>query len=77
MHSYGLSPAKEALSDDRWSTMAISADQPVPVVVVLEHAQRLVEFLDAGEGPDPEELLLEGAPEPLDPTVPLWGVDMG
>jgi len=39
--------------------MAMSADQPVLVAVILELSQGLVEVLDTGKGLDPEELLFE------------------
>jgi len=57
--------------------MAVAANQPVLVVVVLESLERLVEFVEGGEGLDPEKLLFQGAPEPLDATVALRGADEG
>ena len=57
--------------------MAMPTDQPVPVVVILEFPQSLVEVLDTGKGLDPEELLLEGAPESLNAAVPFRGTDEG
>src|SRR5271166_466986 len=45
-------------------------DQPVRVVSLSERQQRLSEFFDRFEGPDPEQVLLERADEPLGAAVP-------
>ena len=42
---------------------------------VLELEQCLPEFLDGVEGPDPQQLLLQRADEPLGHAVTLWRPD--
>ena len=44
-------------------------EDPGAVVEVAELLKGEPEFLDVAERPDPEELFLEGAPEPLDDAV--------
>jgi hypothetical protein len=48
---------------------AVPFDQPVAVVGLSERQQRLSEFLDGFKGPDPEQVLLERADEPLGAAV--------
>jgi len=77
VYSRGLMLAKEVSSDGGWCAMSVAADQPVLVVVGLEGLECLVELIESGEGLDPEKLLLQGAPEPLDAAVALRGSDEG
>src|SRR3954447_16475026 len=51
--------------------MAVTPDQPSFVVRSLELPQRLDQLGDRGEAPHPEELLLQGADEPLGAPVAL------
>src|SRR3954469_2388032 len=50
---------------------AMAADHPPLVVRPLELAQRLDQIRHRGEAPHPQELLLQGADEPLGAPVPL------
>ena len=47
----------------------MALDEPVLVVVVAEVLEGPVQVFEVGEGVDPEKLLLEGAPEPLDAAI--------
>src|SRR4051794_38688119 len=51
--------------------MAMTPDQPALVVLPLELPQRLDQLGHRGEAPHPQELLLEGADEPLSSSVAL------
>src|SRR3954467_13646123 len=51
--------------------MAMTPDQPPLVVRPLELPQRLDQLRDRGERPNPEQILLQGADEPLGAPVPL------
>src|ERR1700761_2381391 len=51
--------------------MAVSPDQPSFVVRPLELPQSLDQLGHRGERPNPEELLLQGADEPLGAAVAL------
>src|SRR6201996_5575448 len=48
---------------------AVAFDQPVGVVHLSERQQRLSKFFDGFESPDPEQVLLERADEPLGAAV--------
>src|SRR5947209_11383776 len=51
--------------------MSMTTDQPPLVVSPPELPQRLDQFRHRGERPGPQELLLEGADEPLGAAVAL------
>src|SRR5947209_13255198 len=51
--------------------MSMTTDQPPLVVSPPELPQRLDQFGHRGEAPHPEELLLQGADEPLGAAVAL------
>src|SRR4051812_26952613 len=51
--------------------MAVAADEPLLVVGPLELPQGLDQLGHRGEGPNPQELLLESADEPLGTPVAL------
>lgn len=57
--------------------MAVALDEPVVVVELAEGLEFPVQLVDVSEGADPEELLLEGAPEALDAAVAFGGSDEG
>ena len=58
--------------------MSAALDQPVLVVeVCLNSMQGEAELLDGGEGPDPEEVLLQGPDEALRAAVALGRADEG
>jgi hypothetical protein len=57
------------LSEGGWRHEAMPFDQPVGVVSLSEGQQCLSEFFDGFEGPDPEQVFLEGANEPLGTAV--------
>ena len=68
---------KEVLADLGRGAVAVALDEPLVVVAVAEVLERLVQFVEAGEGADPEELFLERAPEALDAAVAFGGADEG
>ena len=53
------------------SLVAVPADDPLPVVRLLEFQQGQPQVLDRVEAPDPEQILLEGAHEALRDAVAL------
>ena len=55
----------------------MALDEPVVVVVIAEALEGLIQVFKGGEGMDPEKLLFERAPEPLDATVAFGGADEG
>lgn len=71
MYSRGGSLTNEVLSDLAGRPVVVALDEPMVVVVEAEFLERLVEVVEIGEGADPEELLLQGAPEGLDTAVAL------
>src|SRR3954451_5541034 len=56
---------------------SVAFDQPAVVVGLAEREQRLTEFLDGLEGPHPQQVLLQGADEPLGAAIALRGADKG
>src|SRR5262249_36549240 len=54
-----------------WRPEAVAPDQPLVVVSPSELARGVGQLRDSGEGPHPEEVLLQGPDEPLGTTVPL------
>ena len=61
----------------RGRSVADPPDDPVVVEAMGELPEGPVEFLDGVEGPEPEELFLEGSDEPFDATVPFGLADEG
>jgi hypothetical protein len=57
------------LSKGYWRRETVPFDQPVGVVSLLEFQQRLSEFFDGFEGPDPEQVFFECANKPLGAAV--------
>jgi hypothetical protein len=55
----------------------VPLDRPSRVVGLAELEQRQAELLDGVEGPDPEEILLEGADEAFGASIPLGRADGG
>jgi len=58
-------------------SVADPPDDPVVVEAVGEVSERLVALCDCPEPVQPEQLLREGADEPLDASVPLGLADKG
>ena len=56
---------------------SVSLDQPGRVVGFPEREQRLPQLLDGLEGPHPEQVLLQGADEPLGTAIAFRGADEG
>lgn len=77
MYSRGGSGAKEVLADLGRGAVAVALDEPLVVVAVAEVLERLIQFVEVGEGADSEELFLERAPEALDAAVAFGGADEG
>ena len=77
MYSRGSSLTKEVLADLGGRPVVVALDEPVVVVVEAELLECPVEVVQIGEGADPEELFLQGAPEALDAAVALGGTDEG
>ena len=77
MYSRGGVLAKEVLADESRRPVFVALDEPVLVVLVAEVLEGLVQVFEVGEGVDPEKLLLEGAPEPLDAAIALGGTNEG
>jgi hypothetical protein len=60
---------KQRLSEGCRRHEAVPFDQPVRVVSLSERQQRRPEFFDRFEAPDPEQVLLERADEPLGAAI--------
>jgi hypothetical protein len=60
-----------------WGAVSMALDQPVFIVGPPEVDQGQVELLDGLEGPDPEQVLLQGADESLGAAVALRRSDEG
>ena len=56
---------------------SVAFDQPAVVVGLAEREQRLTQFLDGLEGPHPEQVLLQGADEPLGAAIAFRCPDEG
>ena len=56
---------------------AVPLEEPGCVVGSAELDERLTELLDGVEGPNPEQVLLEGADEALGAAVAFWRADEG
>ncbi len=58
-------------ADLGWGSIAVSLDDPGPVVGVLEGVEGLTQLLDGGETADPQQVLLQRPDEALDAAVAL------
>ena len=55
----------------------MTLDQSGVVIGFLERKQRLPQLLDTLEGPHPQQVLLQGADEPLGAAIAFRGADKG
>ena len=69
MYSCSSSECKELLASLGWREVAQALDDPALVVTLTKFRQRVPQFLDVLEHPDPQQLLLQSANESLDAAV--------